>query len=65
MGDLTTYKESTIYRIIFLLKAVADKYGKDKTVQQLMSSIRPFDLVPIACTGVAWTNENYPNEKVS
>ena len=65
MGDLTTYKESTIYRIIFLLKAVADKYGKDKTVQQLMSSIRPFDLVPIACTGVAWTNKKYPNENVS
>ena len=30
IGDLTTYKESTIYRIIFLLKAIADKYGKKR-----------------------------------
>ena len=65
IGDLTTYKESTIYRIIFLLKAIADKYGKKKTVQQLMTSIRPFDLVPIACTGVAWTGNKRPNENVS
>eukprot|EP00956_Cyclotella_meneghiniana_P023671 scaffold46528_cov72-Cyclotella_meneghiniana.AAC.1 len=63
MGDLTAYKESTAYRIMFLLKAVADKkYCRDKTVQQLMSSIHPFDLVPIACTGVAWTKK-FPNEQ--
>ena len=38
------------YRIIFLLRGVADKYGKEKTVHQLMSLIHPFNLVPLACT---------------
>ena len=49
-GDLTTYKESAIFRIIFQLKSIADKYGEDFSIQQLMQLVRPFDLVPIACT---------------
>ena len=58
MGDLTTYKESTIFCIKFLLKSIADKYGKDFSVQQLMQQlVRPSALVPITYTCIDWTNE--------
>ena len=63
--NLTTYKESTIFRIIFLLKSIADKYGIDYSVQQLKQLVCPFDLVLIACTCIDWTNESFPKENVS